>query len=224
METWDSLVIAPAKAVLEQAGIFLGSLLLVIIILIIGWILARLIRYGAIKILNTLKVDDLSKRVELESLMTKGGISITLSELIGGICYWIILLMTFVVALNAAGLTIAADLLQQITLFIPKIISAIFVLIAGMFLSVIVRNLIKAAATNAGIDQANFLSKIAEVVIMIFAIVMALEQIGIGTSIIQMAISITLASLGLGFALAFGLGCKDLVGKATADFLEKFKK
>ncbi|MCX5681908.1 MAG: hypothetical protein NT079_06565, partial [Candidatus Omnitrophica bacterium] len=148
----------------------------------------------------------------------------TFSELLGIIAYWIALLITFVIALNAVGLTIAADLLQKITLFVPNIISAIFILILGMFVAVIIKNIVKTTATNAGISQANLLGKIVEVVIMIFAIAMALEQVQIGARIVELTISIVLVSFGVGFALAFGLGCKDIVGKGVAEFLEKIKK
>jgi hypothetical protein len=129
-----------------------------------------------------------------------------------------------VVALNVAGLTVAADLLQRITLFIPNIISAIFVLIAGMFIAVIVRGIVKTVANNAGISRANLLSKLAEVVIMIFAVAIALEQVQIGARVVELTISIVLASFGLGFALAFGLGCKDIVAKGVSEFIEKVKK
>jgi hypothetical protein len=68
------------------------------------------------------------------------------------------------------------------------------------------------------------MSNACEVVIMVFAVAIALEQLQIGGRIIDLTISIILGSFGLGFALAFGLGCKDIVGKAVADFLSKLKK
>lgn len=225
MGNFQEVFVEPIKAVLAQAGLFVGNLLLVIFILIVGWVLAKfVIKIGITKIGKLLKLDELSKRLELDQVLAKGGINDSLSELMGVICYWIAILVTFVVAMNAAGLTVAADLLQRITLFVPKIISAIFVLIAGMFVAVTVKNIVKTAAVNAGIAQANLLSKITEIVIMIFAVAMALEQVQIGARVVELAISIILASFGLGFALAFGLGCKDIVAKSVEDFLQKIKK
>ena len=125
---------------------------------------------------------------------------------------------------GAVGLTVAADLMQKIVLFIPNIIAAVFILIVGMFAAVLVRNLVRVSASNAGIPQANLMSNISEVVIMVFAVAMALEQLQIGGRIIDLTISIILGSFGLGFALAFGLGCKDMVGKSVGDFLSKLKK
>ena len=121
-------------------------------------------------------------------------------------------------------MTVAADLLQKIVLFVPNIIAAVFILIVGMFAAVLLRNIVRVSASTAGITQANLFGNIAEVVIMVFAAAIALEQLQIGVRIIDLTISIILGSFGLGFALAFGLGCKDIIGKAVGDFLSKLKK
>ncbi len=224
MVNLEEVVVTPAKAILAQVSQFVISALLVIIILIVGWLISKLIKTIVTKLLKAVKLDELSSRIELSNVLAKGGISYSLSELVGVICYWLAILVTFVVALNSVGLTVAADLLQRITLFVPNIIAAIFILIAGMFVAVIMRNIIKTAASNAGISQVNLLGKITEVVIMVFAIAMALEQLQIGAKIVELTISIILGSFGLGFALALGLGCKDIVAKSVTSFLDKLKK
>jgi hypothetical protein len=217
--------VVPAKAILAQVGQFVVGVLLFLFILIIGWLISKfVIKIVVTRVLRFLKLDELSKRIEFDDLLAKGGISVSLSELVGAICYWLALLITFMVALNAVGLTIAADLLQRIVLFIPNIIAAIFILIAGMFVAILLKNIVKTAGGNAGISQGNLLSKITEVVVMVFAISMALEQLQIGARIIELTISIILGALGLGFALAYGLGCKDIAAKSVTEFLNKLKK
>lgn len=224
MSNWNTILVEPAKLVLFQIGQFLVSVLLVIIILIIGWLIAKLIKALVIKVLRAAKLDDLSDRIELDSLLAKGGIGYSLSELIGAICYWLALLVTFMVAINAVGLTMAADLLNKIVLYIPNIIAAIFILILGMFASTVVRNIVQTAANNAGLDYAKVLAKIVDVTIMVFAIVIALEQLNIGAKIIELVISIVLGAMGLALALAFGLGCKELAAKSVSEFVDKLKK
>jgi putative Mn2+ efflux pump MntP len=133
-------------------------------------------------------------------------------------------LVTFVVAINAIGLTVAADLLNRIVLYIPNVIAAVFILILGMFVATILKNIVRTAANNAGLAQSNLLGKAIEIVIMVFAIAIALEQLNIGAKIIELTISIILGAIGLGLALAFGLGCKDIAGKSLAEFIDKLKK
>ncbi|MDD5653630.1 MAG: hypothetical protein PHT31_05690 [Candidatus Omnitrophica bacterium] len=221
---WQGVFIEPAKMILAQVGQFVINIILVIIILIIGWIVSKLIKTLAIKVLRAIKIDEISDRIELDSMLAKGGIQYSLSELIGVVVYWLSLLVTFVVAINAVGLTIAADLLNRIVLYIPNVIAAIFILIAGMFVATLLRNIVRAAANNTGLSQSNLLGKVVEIIIMVFAVAIALEQLNIGAKVIELTISIILGSFGLGFALAFGLGCKDIVAKSVGEFLDKIKR
>lgn len=224
MSTWQWVLLDPGKAVLTQIGQFIINLLLVIAILIVGWVVSKVVKSVVTKLLRMVKLDELSDRIELDALLAKGGINYSLAELIGIVCYWLMLLVTVVVAVNAIGLTVAADLLQKVILYIPNIIAAIFILILGMFVAKLLVNIVLTAANNAGLSQANLLGKVAEIITMIFVIAIALEQLNIGTKIIELTISIVLASLGLGCALAFGLGCKEIAGKSVAEFMDKIKR
>ena len=109
MSSWQVVLLEPARTVLAQIGQFLVNILLVLIILVIGWVISKLIKTVVTKALRLVKLDELSARIGLDGLLDKGGISYTLSELIGVICYWLALLVTFMVAINAIGLTIAAE-------------------------------------------------------------------------------------------------------------------
>ena len=224
MSTWQWVLLDPGKAVLTQIGQFIVNVLLVIVILIIGWLLSKVVKSVVTKVLRLLKIDDLSSRIELDSMLDKGGIKYSLSELLGIICYWLALLVTLVIAVNAIGLTIAAELLNKVILYVPNIIAAIFILILGMFVAKLLKNIVATASGNAGLSQANMLSKAAEVITMVFAIAIALEQLNIGSRIIELTITILLASIGLAIALAFGLGCKEIAGKSVGEFVEKLKK
>jgi hypothetical protein len=224
MTSWQVVLLEPARTVLSQIGQFLVSILLVILILIFGWIIALIIKGLVTKGLRAVKLDMLSDRIELDALLEKGGITLSLSELIGVICYWLVMLVTFMVAINAVGLTIAADLLNKIVLYIPNVIAAIFILIVGMFVATLLKNIVTTAANNAGLAQGKLLSKLVEIIVIVFAVLVALEQLNIGLRITELTVSIILGTIGLGCALAFGLGCKDLAAKAVAEFLDKLKK
>ena len=224
MSSWQVVLLEPARTVLAQIGQFLVNILLVIVILIIGWVISNLIKIVVTKGLRAIKLDELSDRIELETMLEKGGIGYSISELIGVVCYWIAILVTFMVAINAVGLTIAADLLNRVVLYVPNVIAAVFILILGMFAATVLKNIVVTAANNSGVSQGKLLGKVAEIIVIAFAIFVGLEQLKIGIRITQLTLSIALGSLGLGFAIAFGLGCKDIVGRIVADFLDKLKK
>ncbi len=221
---WVIVLLEPAKVVLGQIGQFVVSVLLVVIILIIGWVISKLIKTLVTKGLRAIKVDDISARIELDSLLEKGGISYSLSELVGVICYWLALLVSFMVAINAIGLTIAAELMKQVVSYIPNVIAAIFILILAMFVATILKNIVQTAANNAGLSQGKLLSNIVETIVIVFAIFVALEQLQIGIRITELTLGIVLGAIGLGLALAFGLGCKDIAGRFVNDLIENMKK
>ncbi|MFY9402645.1 MAG: hypothetical protein WAQ07_04490 [Candidatus Omnitrophota bacterium] len=224
MSALQVALLEPAKVVLAQVGQFLVSILLVIFILIVGWAISIFIKFVVTRGLRLVRLDELSDFIELETILEKGGIGYSLSELIGVICYWIGILVTFVVAINAVGLAIAADLLNRIILYVPNVVSAVFILILGMFAATVLKNIVVTTANNSGLPYGKLLGKVSEVIVIAFAIFIGLEQLNIGVGTIHLILSIALGSLGLGFAIAFGLGCKDTVGKLVADFLEKLKK
>ena len=224
MSSWQVVLLEPARTVLAQISQFMVNALLVIIILLIGWLLSKVIRSVVSKTLKTAKLNELSSRIELDKLLSKGGITYSLSDLIGVICYWLGLLVTFMVAVNSVGLTIAADLLNKVVLYIPNVIAALFILILGMFVSTLLKNIVQTAASNAGLNQGKLLAQVVETIVIAFAVFVGLEQLQIGIRITELTISIVLGSLGLGLALAFGLGCKDIAGKFVAEQAEKLKK
>ena len=224
ISSWQIVLLEPARTVLAQISQFMVNALLVIIILIIGWLLSRVIRSIVSKALKTAKINELSSRIELDKLLSKGGVTYPLSDLVGVLCYWLGLLLTFMVAVNAVGLTIAADLLNKVVLYIPNVIAALFILILGMFASTLLKNIVQTAANNAGLSQGKLLAQVVETVVIAFAVFVGLEQLRIGIRITELTIAIVLGSLGLGLALAFGLGCKDIAGKFVAELTEKLKK
>ena len=224
MSSWQVVLLEPARTVLAQVSQFLVNALLVIIILIIGWLLSKAVKAVISRALKIAKFDELSDKIELDKVLSKGGISYKLSDLVGVICYWIGILITFMVAVNAVGLTVAADLLNKVVLYIPNVVSALFILILGMFTATIMKNVVNTAANNAGLSHGKIFSRIVETVVIIFAVFVGLEQLQIGIRITELTISIILGSLGLGLALAFGLGCRDIAGKAVSELVEKLKK
>jgi len=224
MSTWQIVLLEPARMILDQIGQFIINILLVLVILVIGWLIAKLLKSIATRVLRALKLDELSDRIELESLLAKGGIKYSLSELLGVVIYWLAILVTFMVAVNSVGLTVAADLLNRVVLYIPNIIAAIFILILGMFVATLLKNIIQTIATNAGLSEEKLLGKVVEVLVMVFVIIMALEQLNIGAKVLQLILSVVLGAFGLAIALAFGLGCKETAGKIVAEFLDKIKK
>ncbi len=220
---WNAVVMEPVKEMLVRIAGFLPVLLVVLVILIVGWIIAGILKNIVIKVLKLIQLDTASEKAGLGDVLRRGGIRQTLSELIGVLIYWLVMLMVFMTALNALGMTVAASLLDKVIFYIPNVIAAVFIMALGIFFSSMVGTIVRTAASNAGITQAKFLGQFTQTIIMIFTAIITLEQLNIASSVLTFAINIILASLGLGMAIAIGLGSKDIAGKMVQDFVSKIK-
>lgn len=218
------LIVTPVKSMLAQAGSFISALCAILLVLVVGWMIARIIKNLTVRILDVLQVDSYAERVGIDKIFAKGGIKYGISELVGILSYWIIMLISLVIAISLVDLNQqASGLLNVIVLYIPRVISAIFILIVGMFFASFINTAIQTTTANAGVEQSNLLGRLAQGLLIIFTFDVALRQIRIDITGIENAILIILCSLGLAFALAFGLGCKDIAAKLTQDFIEKLK-
>ncbi len=220
---WNAVVMTPVAEMLGRIAGFLPTLLGVLIILIVGWIIAGMLKSLVVKVLKLIQLDTASEKAGLGDVLRRGGIRQTLSELIGVLIYWLIMLMVFMTALNALGMTVAASLLDKVILYIPNVIAAVFILALGIFFSSMIGTIVRTASSNAGITQAKFLGQLTQTLIMIFASIITLEQLNIASSVLNFAINIILASFGLALAIAVGLGSKDIAGKMIQDLVNKVK-
>lgn len=221
---WTFVVMESVREMLTRVGIFVPKLIGLLLILILGWLIAKFIEALLVRSLKLIRLDTLAEKSGTSNFLAKGGIKYTLSELIGVLVYWLVVLIVFITALNAMQWTVAAEVLNAIVGYIPNIIVSVFILVLGMFVSTLLSTIIRTTASNAGITQARLLGQITQIVVIVFASVMALQQLKIETGIILNVINIVLAATGLALGLAFGLGCKDIAGKMVEDVINKVKK
>jgi len=225
MNDWLTFVVVdPVKAMLIKIWSYIPSLAGAILILVVGWLIAKLIEAVLVRVLKAIKLDSASDKAGITNVLAQGDIKITVSELFGAIIYWLIILVVLATALNTLNLTIAANLLSRLVEYVPNIIAAIFVLVLGSFLASFVATIVRTAASNAGIGKAKLLGQISHALLIIFAVIIAIEQLNIATALIALAVNVILASIGIGIALAFGLGCKDIAGKFVQDVVNNLKK
>lgn len=222
MNWMASTVIESVRAVFVRVGDALPVVIGAIFILVIGWVVAGIAQKGVVKVLKTLRVDDLSEKVRISEFLSKGDIRLSLSELVGVFIYWLLVLAFALAALNALGLTMAAGLLERVLAYVPDVLAGIIVLVMGFFFAAVVSGLVQTSTANMGVTQARGLAQIARVVVIIFAVAVALEKF-FASMIIAQTFTIILSAVAFGSALAFGLGCKDIAGKAVGDFLDKIR-
>ena len=168
---WRVVFVEPVKVMLGKFAQFVPMFAGFLVIVLVGWLVAVVLKKVLVKVLVFLKVDTLSGKINLSQLLEKGGIRYTLSEIIGIIFYWLIIFVSLATAINALGLTSVSAVMERIILYVPNIIIAIFILILGLFLSSFLSSVVIAMSVNAGISQSNILGKIVSTIVIVFSVI-----------------------------------------------------
>ncbi|MDD5363902.1 MAG: hypothetical protein PHR30_01070 [Gallionellaceae bacterium] len=205
----------------SEIAVFVPKLLAALILFFLGWLLARLLRGGVQRLLKALDFDRLAEKSGLEALASTGGISLSLSGLIGGLVYWLVILVVAVSVTNSLGLQTVAELLNRAVLYLPNVLVAVLVMLFGTLLARFINRLVFAWLSGIKASNALLMSTVAEYMVQIFAFFLALEQLDIGTQLVTAAFSIAFGGLVLGLALAFGLGGREWAAQKIQSWSKK---
>jgi hypothetical protein len=217
---WNELIADPVRQMLAKILAYLPILLGALIILIVGWIVARLIKRAVDMLLKAVRFDLMANKTGITEVLRKGDLKITASQVVSGLVYWLIIIMVLVMAVDALGLPKASDILASVFAYVPKVIVALLVLIVAMFLAGFVSGIVRTACGNANLPKPELIAGISRWAIIIFAATIAMEELGIAPLLVGTAFNIILGGIVLALALAFGLGGKD----AAARYLEDLRK
>ena len=208
---WQELFTEPVREMSTKILSFIPNLLVALVILIVGWIIARVIRALVERVLRLARFDILTERAGINQALQQGQITTNPSGIVGKLFYWIVVLLALVMAIDALGLTVATQLLNELLFYIPNVIAAVFILTLGFFFGGLVRGFVQTLVGGVRAVNPETIGKVAQAAVIIFAVAASLEQLRIATTIITNAFTLLFGALALGLALAFGLGCKDMV-------------
>lgn len=208
MERIDVLL-EPVREVLLQVSGFLPRLAVAVVVLVIGMLIAKAARFAVVKGLRAINFNVLTQRAGLDTFLQQGGSGIDTIYLVGLLAYWTVVLAALIIAFNGIGLTHVTDLLSRAMLFVPKLVVALIVVTLGSYFARFVANVISGYGHDIGLRDAEILGTIARYAIVAFVVMMALDQMEIGGTIVRDAFLLVLGGLMLAFAIAFGLGGKD---------------
>lgn len=188
---------------------FLPTLIGALVILFIGWIIAKIVKGIMNRVLTAVKFNDLADKVGVNGFLVKGGLKHRASSLVATLFYWIVMFTTLVMFFDKLGLQVVSELLSDVIKYIPNIIVGCLLLVVGMYLAEFVSGLVVGALKGGGYDKPEMVGRIAYGAVMFFALAIVLEQLGIGGEIINTVVTVIMSGAGLAFGLAFGLGGRD---------------
>lgn len=212
METIDVLL-EPLRALLIQVGNFMPRLLVALLIVLAGWIIAKAMRFAMVRALRTVNFHVLTERAGIDGFLKQGGIDTDATAICGALAYWLTILAALLIAFNGLGLDQATEVLRSIVLFVPKVFIALLVLAFGAYFARFVGNAVRAyfenSGANIGISDAELLAHLTQYAILLFVVLIALDQLNLGGALLQTTFLILFAGIVLALAIAFGLGGRE---------------
>lgn len=203
------LLIEPLQMVLRQVIEFVPRLALAMLVLVAGWLFAKAVRFAVERGLRAINFNVLAERAGMDGFLKQGGIDTDTTGIFGVLVYWLVILATLVIAFNGLGLTYITDLLGKVVLFVPRIIVALLILVFGAYFARFIGGTIIAYCRNVGVRDGDLLGNVAQYALIVFVVLIALDQMHVGGDIIRQSFLILLAGVVFALALAFGIGGKD---------------
>jgi hypothetical protein len=179
------------------------------LVLIVGWIISSLIARGVQALLHAVKFNELARRSGFADFVHNMGVRDDSAGVIANIAKWFVRLITLVVAFDTLGLPAVSTVLQQLLLWLPNLIVALVVLVIGGLAAKALSQLVRGASAEGGFTNPDMLATVTRVAIWGFTIVVAVNQLGIATTLINTLLIGLVGAFALAFGLAFGLGGRD---------------
>jgi small-conductance mechanosensitive channel len=216
LDPWSQSLLGAMSALWAPIAAFIPRLFGALLVVAIGFVVAKLLDTLLSKVLAKVGLDRLVAGTGVTKLLGRAGIRVPISTLIGKIVYWFVLLIFLVSAAESLGLARVSATLDMLTLYVPKVFGAGLILLVGVLLAQLVNGLVRGAAEGVGLEYASGLGRVAQGLVIIIIISVAIGQLEVKTELLNYVVAIALISVGLAVALALGLGSRELVSQILA--------
>ncbi|MGZ8377876.1 MAG: mechanosensitive ion channel family protein [Gemmatirosa sp.] len=204
-----------------QLGLFVPSLLGSLVILFAGYLLAKLVEKGTSRLLRRVRLNDMLERGGVLHAVERSGTHLNPARVIANLLFWFVMFAVMLIAANALGFQSLANVFSELVSYIPSVIAAIVIIIVGIVLGGFVGGLIMASA--GGLHGGPTLARVGRWGVIILAVFMALQELGIATDIVTTAFAILFGAIALAMALSFGLGNRELAGEVTREWYQRYR-
>lgn len=203
-------------------GELIPALLGALIIVFAGYLLARVLEKLVERFLRRVRLNAMLERGGVTQAVERSGSEVNPTRVLANLVFWLVMFAVILIAANALGLQSLANVFSELVSYIPSVIAAIVIILIGIVLGGFVGGLIAAAV--GAMHGGRALARIGRGGVILLAIFMALQELGIATDIVTTAFAILFGAIALALALSFGLGNRELAGEVTRDWYDKYRR
>lgn len=204
-----NLILEPLQEVFLKFKVFLPNLVAMLVIMVLGFAVARLIKVMLVKFLIAINFDSWSDRMGFTTLMRKGDLWAKPSAMLGAIIFWVLVIVTLMIGLSALKIPAIDYMVEQVFSYMPRAFSAAVILVIGYLITGFVSQGVLIAAVNSGYHYAKLLAEAIRTLLMVLILAMAMEQLQIAPSIVLAAFTIIFGGIVIALSISFGVGGID---------------
>ncbi|MBU2082256.1 hypothetical protein KKH14_02415 [Patescibacteria group bacterium] len=219
VQTWADVIAYSLQNLWSGFVIFLPNFLGALIVLIIGLVIAAGLGKLVEKLVDALKFDRLLAQLGLNKILERADVSLHSGYFVGALVRWFFVIVTLLAVSDILKLVAFSDFLTQVLLYVPNIVIAVLIMLAGVVMAAFASKLVRASVLASRLHSAHFLGALTKWSILVFAFLAALSQLGVAGALVNTLIMGFVAMLAIAGGLAFGLGGKDV----AAAWLEKIR-
>lgn len=208
INVWGETIITVMTTLWGKVAGFLPNFVAAIVILIVGYFISRALRFVLSQGLARAGFNALSTKVGVSGAMECANITMSPSDIIGKLGFWVVMLTFLVTATETLGLPRVSETLDEFVLYLPKVMAAVLILILGLFIAHFVRDVVRGSAQSIGVEYAKPLATAAHGVLFVVIISLSINQLDINTRLLDSVISIFIAAIAVAVALSLGLGTR----------------
>ena len=216
-------IVAPFKQILEDIVASLPKVLGFIGFVLISWIFIKIFLWLIRKALNKTKIDEWSKKLNETEIFGNTTINIVLTNVVLGVLKWLLILIFVMAGSGIFGLDVVTEGITAFFAYLPKLLTALGIFVAGVYIGTIVKKAVNSMFKSMEVTGGNLVGNIAFYLIVVFLSITAFDQAGIDTSIIKSNLTIVIGSILLSFAIAFGLGSRDIIKRLLFGYYSRKK-
>jgi len=218
VKEWGMVVWTFFESLGETIGTFLPNLIGAIVIILVGWMFAKLLRGITTKLLGVFGIASLGEKIKFNETLKKVGISRSLDQIIGTLIYYMVLMVFLVSASEVLGLKVVLETLNAFIAYLPHVLGAFLILVIALYIAKVIKDGTTSASSNLNIAYAGAISSFLEVLIIGFGIVMALTELGLDMTVFTANITVIIAGIVLAMALSIGLGSRTIMSNVLARY------
>lgn len=199
----------------------LPALLKAIVVLLIGFLLAKVLSRLVRRLIEVIGLDRLANKINQVEFVQRSGFKLKVSKVLSGLVYYFVLLVFFMTAIEALGMSMISQLLKDLINYIPQAITAFAILLIGLFLADFVKKIIVGTCRSLNISAGNLIANVVFYFIFLNIILIALRQAELQTEFMENNISVILAGVAGAFAIGYGLASRDIMSNLLAAYYNR---